>query len=111
VALFFDAGNTWIEKQPFKPLELRASYGLEARIFLPIFQRPFRFIYGIKLDPKTILDSRASRSRRPGAQDGLHLHHRKHVLRALAVNSGAPRAGRAPRPPGIISIYLRSRVT
>jgi len=67
VALFFDAGNTWIEKQPFKPFELRASYGLEARIFLPIFQAPLRFIYGIKLDPKSILDSRGQPL--PGGQE------------------------------------------
>jgi len=57
VAAFFDAGNTWIELQPFKPLDLRMSTGVEARIFLPIFQAPLRFIYGVNLKPKTILDS------------------------------------------------------
>ena len=58
VAAFFDAGNTWIEFQAFTPFKLRAAYGLEARIFLPIFQAPLRFIYGIKLNPITIYDQR-----------------------------------------------------
>ena len=56
VAAFFDAGNTWIEGQTMNPFKMRASTGLEMRIFLPIFQAPLRFIYGINLDPKTILD-------------------------------------------------------
>ena len=58
LAVFFDAGNTWIEFQPFTPFKLVASYGLEARIFLPIFQAPLRFIYGINLNPITIYDQR-----------------------------------------------------
>jgi outer membrane protein insertion porin family len=57
LAAFFDAGNTWIESQPFTPLTLRKSAGLEARIFLPIFQAPLRFIYGVNLQPVVILDS------------------------------------------------------
>jgi outer membrane protein insertion porin family len=56
IAAFLDAGNTWIEQQTWKPFELRATTGLEARIFLPIFQAPLRFIYGIKLNPKQILE-------------------------------------------------------
>ena len=35
---------------------MRTSAGLEMRIFLPIFQAPLRFIYGINLHPKVILD-------------------------------------------------------
>ena len=58
IAAFFDAGNTWIETQAFTPLHLRATYGLEARILLPIFQAPLRFIYAIKLNPVTTLDQR-----------------------------------------------------
>ncbi len=58
LAAFFDAGNTWIETQPFTPFDLRAAYGLEARIILPIFQAPLRFIYGIKLNPFSIYDQR-----------------------------------------------------
>ncbi|HUM02096.1 MAG TPA: hypothetical protein VL084_07400, partial [Thermoanaerobaculia bacterium] len=42
----------------FTPLTLRSSYGLEARIFLPIFQAPLRFIYGIKTKAITIYDQR-----------------------------------------------------
>ncbi len=56
LAAFFDAGNAWLEGQTMNPLKMRASTGLEMRIFLPIFQAPLRFIYGINLDPKTILD-------------------------------------------------------
>jgi outer membrane protein insertion porin family len=56
LALFFDAGNAWLEGQSVNPFQLRSSAGLELRIFLPIFQAPLRFIYGINLDPKTIRD-------------------------------------------------------
>jgi outer membrane protein assembly factor BamA len=35
---------------------MRSSTGLEMRVFLPIFQAPLRFIYGINLDPKDIKD-------------------------------------------------------
>ena len=55
-ALFFDAGNTWIESQAFTPLKLQACYGVEARIFLPIFQAPLRFIYAINPNPIQPLD-------------------------------------------------------
>jgi outer membrane protein assembly factor BamA len=37
-------------------LKMRTAVGLEMRIFLPIFQAPLRFIYGINLQPKLILD-------------------------------------------------------
>ena len=48
---FFDAGNTYVDEQGWD-LELwRRSTGLEMRIFLPIFQAPIRFIYGVNLDP------------------------------------------------------------
>jgi outer membrane protein insertion porin family len=56
LAAFFDAGNTWIEGQTMNPFKMRTSAGLEMRIFLPIFQAPLRFIYGINLQPKVILD-------------------------------------------------------
>ena len=52
--LFFDAGNAWLEGQTFNPFKMRASAGVELRMFLPIFQAPLRFIYGINLDPKII---------------------------------------------------------
>ncbi len=53
---FFDTGNTWIEGQSIDLLHMRRSTGLELRIILPIFQAPLRFIYGINLDPKLLLD-------------------------------------------------------
>ena len=56
IAAFFDAGNAWIEGQSVNPFQMRSSAGLELRIFLPIFQAPLRFIYGVNLDPKIILD-------------------------------------------------------
>ena len=54
LVLFFDAGNAWLEGQSFNPLEMRMSTGAELRMFLPIFQAPLRFIYGVNLDPKVI---------------------------------------------------------
>jgi outer membrane protein insertion porin family len=56
LAAFFDAGNAWLEGQSTNLLKMRSSVGLEMRIFLPIFQAPLRFIYGINLHPITILD-------------------------------------------------------
>ena len=52
--LFFDAGNAWLEGQSFNPLKMRMATGAELRMFLPIFQAPLRFIYGVNLDPKII---------------------------------------------------------
>ena len=54
VVFFFDAGNAWLEGQSVNPLKMRMSTGAELRMFLPIFQAPLRFIYGINLDPKVI---------------------------------------------------------
>ncbi len=56
LVLFFDAGNTWIEGQTWNPFDMRTAAGAELRIFLPIFQAPLRFIYGVNLHPKTIYD-------------------------------------------------------
>jgi outer membrane protein insertion porin family len=49
--LFSDIGNTWHEKQGWKLDLWRYSAGAELRIFLPMFQAPLRFIYGVNLDP------------------------------------------------------------
>ena len=51
VVAFFDAGNTYHEDQGWELGLWRRSTGLEMRIFLPIFQAPIRFIYGVNLDP------------------------------------------------------------
>jgi outer membrane protein insertion porin family len=56
VAFFFDAGNAWLEGQALNLGSMRSSAGIEMRVFLPIFQAPLRFIYGINLDPKNIKD-------------------------------------------------------
>jgi outer membrane protein insertion porin family len=56
LALFFDAGNAWLEGQSPTLGSLRKSTGVEMRILLPIFQAPLRFIYGINLSPKDIKD-------------------------------------------------------
>lgn len=57
LAAFFDAGNTWLEDQSVNLGSMRTSTGLEMRVFLPIFQAPLRFIYGINLKPKDLKDS------------------------------------------------------
>jgi outer membrane protein insertion porin family len=51
VVAFFDTGNTYHEDQGWDLGHWRKSTGLEMRVFLPIFQAPIRFIYGINLDP------------------------------------------------------------
>jgi outer membrane protein insertion porin family len=48
---FSDAGNTWHEKQGWELSLMRYTAGAELRVFLPIFQAPLRFIYGINLKP------------------------------------------------------------
>jgi outer membrane protein insertion porin family len=49
--LFSDIGNTWFETQGWDLSLLRRSAGAELRIFLPMFQAPLRFIYGVNLRP------------------------------------------------------------
>lgn len=51
LVLFGDTGNTYHEDQGWDLGLFRKTTGLELRIFLPIFQAPIRFIYGINLDP------------------------------------------------------------
>jgi outer membrane protein insertion porin family len=51
IVAFFDMGNTYHEDQGWDLGLWRKSTGLEMRVFLPIFQAPIRFIYGINLDP------------------------------------------------------------
>ncbi|MEE9218661.1 MAG: outer membrane protein assembly factor BamA [Acidobacteriota bacterium] len=52
VAFFFDAGNTFLDDISFNVGDLKMSYGVEARFFLPIFQFPLRLIYGQVVDPE-----------------------------------------------------------
>jgi outer membrane protein insertion porin family len=49
--LFTDWGNTWNARQGWDLSWLRYSYGAELRVFLPVFQAPLRFIYGINPNP------------------------------------------------------------
>ena len=51
IVAFLDLGNTYHETQGWDFGLFRKTTGLELRIFLPIFQAPLRFIYGINLDP------------------------------------------------------------
>ena len=49
--LFLDVANSWHEDQGWDLGWWRYGTGAEMRIFLPVFQAPLRFIYGINLDP------------------------------------------------------------
>lgn len=51
LVLFTDLGNTYHELQGWDWGLFRQTAGVEMRIFLPIFQAPIRFIYGMNLDP------------------------------------------------------------
>jgi len=51
LVFFTDIGNTYAPEQGWDWSLYRQSYGAELRIFLPIFQAPIRFIYGIVVDP------------------------------------------------------------
>ncbi|MCK5377819.1 MAG: outer membrane protein assembly factor BamA [Acidobacteria bacterium] len=57
LVLFTDIGNTYHEDQGWDLSLYRQTYGVELRIFLPIFQAPIRFIYGIVVDPFPLEDS------------------------------------------------------
>jgi len=51
LVLFTDNGNTYNEEQGWLRDSFRTTYGVELRVFLPIFQAPIRFIYGVVVDP------------------------------------------------------------
>lgn len=53
LAFFVDAGNAYAENQTLDFDELRVSTGLEARIYLPVFQAPIRFILGKAVKTQT----------------------------------------------------------
>ncbi len=44
---FFDAGQAYLEGDPFKLSEMRTSTGLEARFIMPVLNVPFRLIWAI----------------------------------------------------------------
>ena len=45
LAFFIDVGNALAEDDPFGLSGARVSAGVEARVFVPVFQAPLRFIY------------------------------------------------------------------
>jgi outer membrane protein insertion porin family len=49
---FVDTGNAFDNGQKIDLRDLRVDYGIELRFYLPIFQAPLRFIYGIIQDPQ-----------------------------------------------------------
>jgi outer membrane protein insertion porin family len=51
LVFFFDMGNTYVDEQGWDFSLWRRTTGAEMRVFLPMFQAPIRFIYGINLDP------------------------------------------------------------
>ncbi len=57
LVFFGDMGNTYFETQGWDFSNFRKTTGVEIRIFVPIFQAPIRFIYGINLDPYPDEDS------------------------------------------------------
>ena len=59
IAFFLDAGDTWDEVEPLSTSTVRVSAGIEARIYLPIFQAPVRFIFGkaLKSEPLDVTNS------------------------------------------------------
>jgi outer membrane protein insertion porin family len=52
VALFYDAGNTFLDDVGFTLHGIKMSTGIEARFYIPVFQFPLRLIYGIVIDPQ-----------------------------------------------------------
>ena len=52
--LFADAGRAYGYRENFDFARLRYSFGAEARIFLPVFQFPLRFIYAFNPRPEDL---------------------------------------------------------
>lgn len=51
IGVFYDAGQVFSEGDPYDLADLRSSYGLELRIYVPMFVYPIRLVYGIKRKP------------------------------------------------------------
>jgi len=51
VGVFWDAGQVFPEGEDYDLDLLRTSYGLELKIFVPMFVYPIRLVYGIKRKP------------------------------------------------------------
>ena len=53
---FYDFGNNYYDTQSISLTNVRMAFGMELRVFLPIFQAPLRFIYAINPNPIQPLD-------------------------------------------------------
>jgi len=51
IGVFWDAGQVFPEGEAYDLEQLRTSYGLELKIFVPMFVYPIRLVYGIKRKP------------------------------------------------------------
>ena len=51
VAVFHDAGAAWDDKFALPLSELRKTAGVEFRVFMPVFNVPFRFFWAYNFDP------------------------------------------------------------
>lgn len=52
LVLFYDTGNAFAEDQDFNFADLRKTFGVEARLYLPVFNVPMRLIFAINPDPQ-----------------------------------------------------------
>ncbi|HKD19611.1 MAG TPA: outer membrane protein assembly factor BamA [Thermoanaerobaculia bacterium] len=53
---FGDFGNNYFDTQSISFSNIRTAFGMELRVFLPIFQAPLRFIYAINPNPIQPID-------------------------------------------------------
>ena len=51
LVLFYDAGNAFAETEHYSLTNLRSTAGFEFRFFVPMFNLPFRLIWGVNLHP------------------------------------------------------------
>ena len=51
IGVFCDAGQVFPEGKAYDLAQLRSSYGLELRIYVPMFVYPIRLVYGFKRKP------------------------------------------------------------
>jgi len=51
IAVFHDAGAVWDDQFSLPLSELRKTAGLEFRVFMPVFNVPFRFFWAYNFDP------------------------------------------------------------
>ena len=52
LAIFHDAGQAWAPEDGFDLTDLRKTVGVEFKIFMPVFNVPFRFFWAYNFDPR-----------------------------------------------------------